>query len=431
MAQRSRGYTIRYGGWMCGVSNYGEHSEPAFTGIHLCIDETHPGPPYRSGGPLFVTKKKFSLARSDDHYVFYHSILGWYRGHMGVTPYVPLSDPVPTSLSGWGAKGWNRTYPLHPIYQLGVSIGELKDLPGMLSQTKRGFQSIQRLDKAIASGVHTVRELLKRAKTLPKNTGNSYLYGAFGLAPMLQDLLFLLKMQEKLDKKLRWLRRHNGKSVRRKIELNTSEFSEDIPRSIAPVSSVFPPLATDLYGPGQTTNVSMPILKSYRRRIWFSAKWRIAIPEWYLKPRPDGGITPLSQTLLGLEPNASIIYKLMPWSWLLDWFTSVGDVMQNASAYAKYGVVAEYAYVMCRETFTYACPGRIVLHSGKLGPGFAWVDPDWSWSGVSKTEYQFRQREAANPYGFGITFGSLTGFQWSILVALGLSRGGKSSSPRT
>jgi len=429
MAQRSRKYTIRYGGWLAGTSQGGSLLEPAFVGTHSCDDETHPGPPYNSGGPFLVSKKKFSLARSGHHYVFYHQLLGWYDGHMGVRPYEPSVEPAPLDLSGWGALGWNRTYPLHPIYQLGVSLGELKDLPGMAVQTMRGWNAIRHFD-TFMSQVTSVRQLLKRFKSLPKSSGDSYLYGAFGIAPMFQDLLFLLRMQEKLDKKLRWLRAHNGKSVRRKIELNKVNYSENIARSIAPSSSCWPTLAQDCYAAGQNVAVEQPILKSYQRRIWFSVKWKIAIPEMYLQRRPDGANPLISTTLLGLEPNISIIYKLIPWSWLIDWFASVGAVIGNMSNYAKYGVVAEYAYVMCSETLTYACPGRVSLHSGSQ-VGFQWVKPDWSWSGVSKTVYQFRQRKVANPYGFGITYGSLSAFQWSILAALGISRGGKSSAPRT
>jgi hypothetical protein len=431
MVFRNRKHIVRYGGWPCGTSQSGAVTEPAFNGEHSCFDETHPGPPYRRGGPLDIRKKKVFLARSGSHYVFYHAILGWYNGHMGVRPYIPSVEPAPTNLSGWGAKGWNRTYPLHPIYQLGVSIGELKDLPGMVSQTVKGFQALRNAPKAFASAFSSVSGFLKHARSLPRHTGESYLYGAFGLAPMLQDLLFLLQMQEKLDKKLRWLRRHNGKSVRRKITLDETEYSEDIAQFIAPSTSCFPVLFSDCYAAWQNVPESMPILKTYKRRIWFSVKWRIHIPEMYLPKSPFKNSFSLIASLLGLVPDPSVIYKITPWSWLIDWFTSVGDVIANMSSLAKYGVVAEYAYVMCRETLTYKAPGRISLHSGKLSPSFQWVSPDWSWSGVSTTEYQFRKREEANPYGFGITWASLSNFQWSILAALGLTHGGFHAAVRT
>jgi hypothetical protein len=430
MASRNRKYTIRYGGEFAGASNNGDRLVPAYTGEHSCIDETHPGPPYNDGGPLLVKKKKVFIKRSGHHYVFYHSSLGWYDGKMYINPYIPSPEPSPISLVGWGVKGYNATIPTHPIYQLGVSIGELKDLPGMVSQTKQGFRLLMKHHFSLTSGVKTVRDFLKRAKSLPKGTGDAYLYGAFGLYPMLQDLLFLLQMQQKLDKKIDWLRRHNGKAVRRKITLNEDGFSEDIPRNVSPFVTVGPTLSTDLYAPGQGSSQAFPILKTYQRRIWFAAKYRYYIPELAKDPRINPPSGDLKRFLLGLSPDPSIIYKLMPWSWLIDWFVPVGSSLSNVYNMAKYGVIAQYAYVMCSESFTYQAPGKIILHSGKLSPSFTWVSPDWTFSGVSRTEYEFRQREVANPFGFGVTYASLSAYQWSILAALGLSRGSKHSAPR-
>jgi len=433
MAPRTRKHVIRYGGELAGVSNNGDQFVTPENGTHSCTDETHPGPPFRSGGPLFVTKKMVYIKRLPHNYVFYHSILGWYNGRMWVKPYIPSPEPSPISLSGWGAKGVNRTAPLHPIYNLGVSIGELKDLPGMVSQTVQGFKAIKKLDNYLThvKRFPTVKDLLQFANHSSKTPGDAYLYGAFGLVPMLQDLLFLLKMREKLDKKIAWLRRHNGKSIRRKIELDKGGFSEDIPRNVSPIVTVGPTLSSDLYGSGQGGSQPFPILKTYQRRIWFAAKYRFYIPELAKDPRispPSGGLV---RDLLGLTPDPAIIYKLFPWSWLLDWFTSAGAALGNIYLLAKHHTVIEYAYVMCSESFTYQAPGYITMHSGKLSPSFQWVEPDRYFGGISRTEYYFRQREWANPFGFGVTFASLSAYQLSILVALGLSRGGKHSAPRS
>jgi len=429
MAPRTRKYYIRYGGEFAGYHIFGNQTIPAYMGEHSCTDETHPGPPYRQGGPFLVKKKKVFIRRLPHFKTTWNNGAGvYYDGKMCVLPYVPV-DPQPLSLVGWGARGFSRTIPTHPIYNLGVSIGELKDLPGMVSQTLRGFQALKKLDLAYASGFPTVRDFIKHAKSLPKNTGDTYLYGAFGLYPMLQDLLFLLKMREKLDKKIDWLRRHNGKAVRREIELDAGGFSEDIPRNVARAATVFPSQHTEIYAPGWGDVLPFPILKTYQRRIWFAAKYRFYIPDLgkdRTKPPPGG----LASDLLGLSPDVSIIYKLTPWSWLLDWFTSVGPAISNVYQMARYGVVAEYAYVMCSEHFTYKAPGDISMYTGDYGVvGFSPAKIR-HFSGVSSTEYEFRQREVANPYGFGVTYASLSTYQWSILAALGLSRRGKHSAPR-
>lgn len=430
MAPRNRKHAIQYGGEVCGSRDVNTTVfTPAFVGEHLCIDETHPGPPYFSGGPLLVKKRKFEIKRFPRHYVFYHASLGWYDGFMGVRPYIPPVEPEPISLVGWGAKGIARTLPVRPIYQLGVSIGELKDLPMLLSQTMAGFRALGAADKAFAKAGDTVGKFMSRAKNAPKASGDAYLYGQFGLYPMLQDALFLLGMMDKLNKKVAWLRRNNGKSIRRKIELDKGQFSENIARSIAPLASCFPTLSSNIYAPGTAGAVNLPVRKTYQRRIWFTAKYRFYIPELVKDPRINGPFGNLTTFLLGLTPDAALIYKLMPWSWLLDWFSSVGNALSNASALSRYHTVIEYAYVMCSESFTYEAPGYVGLHSGKR-VAFQWVEPDRWWSGKSRTKYEFRQREVANPFGFGVTFASLSAYQWSILAALGLSGGGKHSSPR-
>ena len=139
----------------------------------------------------------------------------------------------------------------------------------------------------------------------------------------------------------------------------------------------------------------------------------------------------LSLQLLGLDLDPTTLYKAYPWTWLLDWFSSAGSVVQNVFAQAKYSVLAEYAYVMCSEKFTYTAPAQVTVNTGEAVYPLYEFPSSMSFSGASRTYYEFKQRQAANPFGFGITFASLSAFQWSILVALGLSRGGKGFSPRT
>lgn len=431
MASRTRIRNIRYGGELCGRRDTGPTYTPAYLCSHICIDETHPGPPFRSGGPLSVRKKTVHQGRLP----YYH--LTWnyganilYKGYLTVQPYVPTT-PAPLSLTGWGAKAYARAIPTHPIYNLGVSIGELKDLPGMVSQTLRGFQALRKLPAASASAFSTVRGFLRHAKSLPKNTGDSYLYGAFGLYPMLQDLLFLLKMQEKLNRKIRWLRRHNNKSVRRKFTMQASGFSEKISNSTSELSTVNPGLPGQCYvSPDAGVVQNFDVKKTYNHRIWFSGKFRFYIPD--LSSFNASSQTGLSLHLLGLAPDISIIYKLIPWTWLLDWFSSVGSALSNLYQLGRYGVVAEYAYIMCRETYEYRVPGSCTLWQGDLGNSIGQGAKYYKrkLSGESVTTFENCTREVANPYGFGITYPSLSAFQWSILVALGLSRGGKSSAPR-
>jgi len=422
MASRTRIRNFQSGGEVCGQRDSGPAHTPAFLCPHICIDETHPGPPYKSGGPFSVVKKIVHIERLPYFELTWnYGASLYYKGYMYVEPY-NIGQPAPLSLTGWGAKAFQRAIPTHPIYNLGVSIGELKDLPGMVSQTLRGFQALSKAPEAIAKAFKTVSGFMSAGSKLPGTVGHSYLYGAFGLYPMLQDLFFLLEMQEKLNKKINWLRRHNNKSVRRKFTMQEQGFSEDISRNVPTYSTVGPGLNGACYpSAGNIGNQPFPIRKTYSNKIWFSGKFRYYIPE--LVKRSLGPMRGLKSHLLGLAPDPSIIYKLIPWSWLLDWFTSVGAALSNVYQMARYGVVAEYAYIMCRETFDYAAPGKIYVNVGDYGDfiGRGAVYHPQAFSGTSHTRYEFRTREVANPYGFGITWPSLSAFQWSILVALGLT----------
>lgn len=440
MAQRTRKYVVRYGGDNCGLysTNGGtpnQLSVSAFPGTHSCADETHPGPPYRTGGPLLVTKKKVSICRFAPFHADYTAIpKARYDGFMFVNPYIP-PDPVPMNLSGWGAKGWNRTYPTHPIYSMGVSLLELRDVERSVSSLRsvaRGFS-----DLAFSKKKRTFGQFLSDLRKGSKYMADNYLNTQFGWIPFAQDLEAMVNYQENLRKKLLWLRRKNGKSIRRRVTLDAGGFSENIDRNVAPLSTCSPVFVSSLYSSGNSNSQPFPIVKNYDRKIWFVAKYRLWIPEL-------AGVAPLLRDhtrlkaqLYGIDLDPSIIYKVIPWTWLLDWFFSVGAILQNIYLRAKMQVVAVYAYVMASEAYQYDAPGTVTMNQGTYPVVISssplvlgWSLPPRKMSGVSRTRYEFRQREVANPYGFGITFASLSAYQWSILVALGLSRGRKGLAPR-
>ncbi len=426
MSDRLRIRYVKYGGEVCGQSDTGPKNTPAFLGTHICTDETHPGPPYRSGGPLAVRKLTIDIQRFAPFSLTWNSGGNlYYKGYMSIQPYVP-SQPPPLSLAGWGAKAYSRALPTHPIYNLGVSIGELKDLPGMVNQTMRGFSALAKRTspEAIASAFSSVRDFLSAAKSAPSAAGHTYLYGAFGLWPMLQDAMFLAEMHDKLAKKIDWLRRHNNKSVYRKFTMDAGGFSENIDRTIDPYSTVNPGLNGACYDFLANAGYRpYPVRKDYDHKIWFAGRFRYYIPELDPKRKKKPFGLSLKSHLLGLAPDPSILYKLIPWTWLLDWFTSVGSALSNLYQNAKYCVVAQYAYIMCHETFKYTAPGEITVNAGDLGDFIGRGAKYWPlhFVGESITKWEYSTREVANPYGFGITFGSLSAFQWSILVALGLS----------
>lgn len=123
----------------------------------------------------------------------------------------------------------------------------------------------------------------------------------------------------------------------------------------------------------------------------------------------------LANQLLGTRITPEVLWELAPWSWLADWFANVGSILSNASMLTNDGLVLRYAY-LCRTTVevrNYRLDRPAVLYSGAISPRATYV---------TTTKERFR----ASPYGFGVSLDSLTGRQWAILGALGLTKGPKS-----
>jgi len=301
----------------------------------------------------------------------------------------------------------------------------------MVKQTWNFFGGIRNL--SFSRSPKSVGEALFHFGRGTSEAAGDYLNLQFGWVPFLQDLAFLLDMQRKLAQKMAWLKKHNNKSVRRNFEMDASGFSEGLDRFTYPFATMKPTLTTELYKGYLLDWQNIPVQKTYKRRIWFRSKWRFMIPElndnsWRNKA--------LQFALVGLDLDPSVIWKATPWSWLLDWFTNVGAILQNIYLRARFHCVAEYAYVMGSEDYQYDAPGFTEVNTGQQWyhsyplPFETYWPGSLKLAGVSRTYFKFRQRVEANPYGFGITFSSLSAYQWSILAALGLTRGGRSFATR-
>lgn len=118
-------------------------------------------------------------------------------------------------------------------------------------------------------------------------------------------------------------------------------------------------------------------------------------------------------SFLGLEITPEVIYDLTPWTWLLDWFTSLGSTVKFLSDFGLRNNVVNYAYFTQYVTTTRGKMLWNLSSSGALFPQDLVMVKE-----VSKEIY----REAASPLGFGVSWSTLSESQLGILTALGLIR---------
>ena len=285
--------------------------------------------------------------------------------------------------TAWGATAFRRMKPTKPTFNALNAIYELKDVPSMLQQ------------RLSHNGL--------------KDVGSYYLALEFGWAPLLRDIRDFVNNHRKAEKKLKWLLHHNGKPVRCRVDL-ASTSTDPIVYQSSPVYTAFSPILspTSFY-------VGVP---SYRAteytqdKVWASARARYWLPGG---PRDIAWTKKMMYRLYGMStPSPAQIWKAMPWTWLVDWYSNLGDVLQNLDAGVADRLAYDYGYVMrqvqtVNEQFSY---GTFKLRNGGTQTVTA--------SSISKSTYM--SRLSGDPFGWNTNQASLTSMQLSILGALGLSR---------
>lgn len=377
---------------------------PKVTDVSTCIDSTHPGPPYRIGGPLGIYKTTFDMVPSASAQCSNLAHSTWYKGSFYVScpsatgwSVTPLTQ---SELLYWGTKGYNRALPVHNLANLALAAVELKDYPGMIKSTKEFFAQFS---SHAFSG--------KSAKFW----SDAYLNASFGWRPFLNDLWSILNYQNSLAARLQKLRDHNGKPVHRRLTLFTDSYDRQLSTldSLAPCQPV---LNSTFYDQTGAHRGNLSTFERYSRHIWFEGVFTYHLPGIHGSLEQDSR---LKAKLLGLMPDLNLIYKATPWTWLGDFFTSAGAMINTASLSMQYSQIARYAFLMAETktvrttyAFQYSKVGTINVPPVQ----YQLVSAHSSTTKVSK------QRTVANPYGFGVSWDGLNSFQLSILATLGVSR---------
>lgn len=121
--------------------------------------------------------------------------------------------------------------------------------------------------------------------------------------------------------------------------------------------------------------------------------------------------------IMGSRVTPDTIYNLMPWTWLVDYFTDLGQFVQAISPGVADRLAADYAYSMKTEQWTETREANSVFQ-GALANNTKYVEAV-CYSSVVDT---CKRRRRASPFGWGVKQESLTPKQLAILGALGLSK---------
>lgn len=363
----------------------------------VCLDETAPGPPYKWVNPLSIQHRynplQLNCQESGEHWLSGTGI--WelrYRGRywtsLGIALpafYSDASSYNSMNLDALGATGWKKFKPAKPLADVGVMLGESREIPRMLKD------SVKALKQLAFNPTKTIRNM--------SWLSNQNLAMQFGWLPLMRDLEKCYDAYQKANDELARIRKENGQWVHHGgtvatgggcVQLGTCSITP------GPTGYSLPPEGT----------TQGPVYVSWGYRVWFSAWFKYYIEDF------DAPLTRfrLGTRIWGLNNTPTIVWNLLPWSWLVDWFSNLGDNIDNLVPID--GLVARMPCIM-RHCWT--------RYDGEVRQRFK--EPNGSFVTHQASNFKLietKGRAVASPFGFGLSGKDLSARQLSILASLGV-----------
>jgi len=240
--------------------------------------------------------------------------------------------------------------------------------------------------------------------------GSEYLNVQFGWLPFVNELMGIIESLCMASVSISQLKRDSDRQVRRKFvfdEGTTNVVTEH--SGVSPFVSGAVPVAGPMF-PGDSARIRKTVRTT--RNAWFSGAYMYHLAGSKTSFEKLQRYEQMANYLLGTRITPEVLWELAPWSWLVDWFVNIGDIISNATRLSEDGLVLKYGYLMVhtkRETILEVAPQRIL--------GTSNFTPPCSLTFTRETKQRYR----SGPFGFGLDMDSLNGTQKAILVALGIS----------
>lgn len=201
--------------------------------------------------------------------------------------------------SGWELDLIAGTNPSRPVFTLPQFAQDLIELPKLLRETGNLLRKPQKLWS-------------------PREAANAHLAARFGWLPLIEDLTKLLDLQSTILKRKRELANlYSGRGLRRRLKFgkNTQVYRQVYTRA--------------QYGTGL---VSVGLSVTVTKEEWGTIVWRPKSTSYFI-PGDEELNRQVRRLIFGLtvEGMAKGVWDVIPWTWLLGWFTNVGKLILSTS----------------------------------------------------------------------------------------------------
>lgn len=213
----------------------------------------------------------------------------FYKTHLTSLPARSDGVDATTALS--------RTNPNRSSIDSLVSMYELRELPALVKDV--GGQRLEILWKNIPKSKF---KFMKRAAQIN-------LIVQFGIAPIIGDVSKLLQFTSLVDQRVKELDKLRTRGLRRTVTISKDSVTQDFPSNTVHSSVV---------------TLGCGIRKVTTRTVRGHVRW---YPQDNLKLSDSDMRSVAARIVAGGVIDASTLWEALPWTWLIDYFSNVGDVL--------------------------------------------------------------------------------------------------------
>lgn len=231
----------------------------------------------------------------------------------------PLSPP-----NGWMLDLVAGTNPSRPVVTPLTLLQDLVELPSMLREAGKFLQN----PASVAA---------------PRGAANQFLGVKFGWLPLIEDINHLMNLQQHIIKRCAELDKLNsGKGLRRRLKFGEDTKNESREAGFATYS---------------THTAYLKYNVDLKKRSWATITWKpTVLPPYHPSDADQHQLA--RRLVLGLTPEglAKGAWDVIPWTWLIGWFTNIG---KYALAYSNTVPASHGAGCFMSQSDLHLTPGTI------------------------------------------------------------------------
>lgn len=318
------------------------------------------------------------------------------------------------NLSTLGSRGYNALRPKVATAGVFQTIAEAKDVPRTILSSMRGaadlWSSICRRPDLMPR--YAAEQQLRSWKRAPGRASDHFVNHQFGWVPLVKDVTDLCSTIINFDDTVAKIRDRNGRWVKRRFHEDVDQ-REEVLFSVTGSTSFCTPSLGDAYI--VPNSARLDCVRVHSTRVWYEGSFRQYYPEFdasLMSGHPALEKVAQAIRIAGAEVNPVNVYKVLPWSWAVDWFVNVGDQIQVLQDMATDAVVSRYFYLM-----------RHTVRRVEYRVRFSTLDGQHI-SFTALAGYDIKRRVPGhNAFGFTALPTGLSARRLAILGALGISGG--------